>query len=320
MIIPNKLQLGDEIRVVSLSSSMDRIGGIKANQKAQDYLESLGYHVTFGRHIDESDILHSASIESRVTDLHEAFLDHNVKLILATIGGFNSNELLPYLDYDLIRQHPKLICGYSDTTAILNAIYAKTGLITYSGPSYSSFKMEKLQDYQTAMWQQAMTQSHYTLFPSKNWSSDMWFLPDCKRELFPTQWKVYSHGTAQGKAIGGNLSTFSLLRGTSYLPQPKDAVLFLESAEEDDYQEFNRNLAALLQVFPQPKALLIGRFPKECRMTEEILHYILDKHPILQKIPVIYDLDFSHTQPLWTYSIGSQVSIETEGFIIQISE
>ena len=72
-------------------------------------------------------------------DLHDAFLDSTVDVILATIGGFNSNELLPYLDYDLIAKHQKIICGYSDTTAILNAIYAKTGLVTYMGPSYTSF-------------------------------------------------------------------------------------------------------------------------------------------------------------------------------------
>ncbi|MHC3838433.1 LD-carboxypeptidase, partial [Streptococcus thermophilus] len=70
--------------------------------------------------------------------------------------------------------------------------------------------------------------------------------------------------------------------------------------------DFDRNLAAILQAYPNPKAVLIGCFPKECQMTLEILTYILDKHPLLKSIPVMYDLDFAHTQPLFTISIGAQ--------------
>ncbi len=130
MFIINK---GAHIRVLSPSSSIERIGGFEANLSAKHKLEELGFKISFSNHYAENDLFGSASIESRVTDLHEAFLDDSVDMILATIGGFNSNELLPYLDYDLIKNHPKIICGYSDTTALLNAIYAKSGLETYMG-------------------------------------------------------------------------------------------------------------------------------------------------------------------------------------------
>ena len=149
MIIPEKLKSNDEIRVLSPSSNFQRVGGMEGNRKAQERLESLGYKVTFSKNIHATDLIGSASIEERVEDLHAAFSDHNVKAILSTIGGFNSNELLPYIDYDLIRSNPKIICGYSDITALNNAITAKTGLVTYIGPHYSSFKMDELQDYQT---------------------------------------------------------------------------------------------------------------------------------------------------------------------------
>jgi microcin C7 resistance protein, putative len=76
-----------------------------------------------------------------VADIHAAFADESVDAILATIGGFNCNELLPYLDFELIARNPKIFCGYSDTTALLSAIYSKTGMKTYMGPSYSSFKI-----------------------------------------------------------------------------------------------------------------------------------------------------------------------------------
>ena len=313
-----KLKKGDHIRVVSPSSSIQSIGGFEANVKAKEKLEELGFNVSFSSNYFEHDLFDSASVTSRVEDLHEAFADESVDAILATIGGYNSNELLPYLNYDLIAQNPKIICGYSDTTALLNAIYAKTGIETYMGPSYSSFKMKEGQAYQTEAWLRAMTQDDYDLVPSKEWSSDPWYDPAQPRHFMPTEWKVYKAGSASGTIIGGNLSTFGLLRGTPYAPQAENYVLFMEEAEEDDYIEFARHLAALLQAYPNPQAVIIDRFPKECKMTEEILLAILDKHPLLKTIPVLYDLDFAHTQPLFTITIGAQATLDTEEMVIHV--
>ena len=313
-----KLKKGDHIRVVSPSSSIQSIGGFDANVRAKEKLEELGFDVSFSSNYFEHDLFDSASVTSRVEDLHEAFLDPSVDAVLATIGGFNCNELLPYLDYDLIAQNPKIICGYSDTTALLNAIYTKTGIQTYMGPSYSSFKMEAGQDYQTEAWLKAVTQDSYELTPSSEWSSDAWYLPDTPRTFYPTEWKVYKAGMASGIAIGGNLSTFALLRGTPYAPQVENYVLFVEEAEGYPPEHFLREFAALLQAYPNPQAVIIGRFPKECEMTEEILLAILDKHPILQTIPVLYDVDFAHTQPLFTISIGGQVTLDTEKMVIHV--
>lgn len=315
-----KLSPNSHIRVLSPSDSIARLSGFEANLSAKETLENLGFRVSFSEHYLESDMLYSSSIKSRVADLHAAFADGSVDAILATIGGFNSNELLPYLDYDLIAKHPKIICGYSDSTAFLNAIFAKTGNFTYMGPSYSSFKMKEGQDYQSKAWLNATTKSAYDLVPSQEWSSDPWYDPTQPRHFMPTEWKIYNAGKASGTIIGGNLSTFGLLRGTPYAPQVEDYILFLEQSEEDGYYEFTRNLAAILQAYPQPKAVLIGRFPKECQITQDILIYILDKHPILKTIPVMYDLDFAHTQPLFTITIGAKASIDTDSFSISIRE
>lgn len=306
------LKTGGHIRVVSPSDSIHSLGGFEANLAAKEKLEGLGFKLSFSsNYLEPSDCLDSAPIVSRVADLHEAFADPSVDAVLATIGGSNANELLPYLDYDLIARNPKLFCGYSDTTTLLNAIYAKTGLTTIMGPSYSSFKMVEEQPYQTASWLAATSLAPYDLTPSPKWSSDAWYDPSLPRQFFPTAWKVYAHGRAAGTAIGGNLSTFGLLRGTPYAPQPDLYVLFLEEGESDNYIEFNRHLAAILQAYPNPQAVLIGRFPKECQMTEDTLLYILDKHPVLKTIPVLYDLDFAHTQPLFSLRIGGQVVIDT---------
>ena len=313
-----KLKKGDHIRVVSPSSSIQSIGGFEANLVAKETLEELGFDLSFSSNYFEHDLFDSASIASRVEDLHEAFADESVDAILATIGGYNSNELLPYLNYDLIAQNPKIFCGYSDTTALLNAIYAKTSMQTYMGPSYSSFKMKAGQAYQTAAWLRAVTQDSYELTPSSEWSSDAWYLPDAPRTFYPTEWRVYNAGKASGIAIGGNISTLNLLTGTEFAPKPDKYILFLEEAEDDDYLIIARHLTALLQAYPNPQAVVFGRFPKETKMTEEILLAILDKHPILQTIPVLYDVDFAHTQPLFTITIGGQVTLDTEKMVIHV--
>lgn len=315
-----KLQVGDHIRVLSPSSSIERLGGFEENLTAKESLEELGFQVSFSKHYLENDLLYSASIESRVADLHEAFADDSVDAVLATIGGFNSNELLPYLNYDLMATHPKIICGYSDSTAFLNAIFAKAGIQTYMGPSYSSFKMKEGQAYQTKSWLTAMSKIDYNLVPSEKWSSDPWYDPSQPRHFFSTEWKVYNHGQAKGTIIGGNLSTFGLLRGTPYAPRPKNYILLVEEAEKDDFYEFDRHFAAILQAYPNPQAILIGRFPKECGMTPELFDYILSKHPILKTIPVVYDMDFAHTQPLFTVTIGAEMTVDTKTMTFKIEE
>ncbi|MCC9856415.1 LD-carboxypeptidase, partial [Streptococcus agalactiae] len=214
-------------------------------------------------------------------------------------------------DYDLISKNPKIICGYSDSTAFLNAIFAKAKIQTYMGPAYSSFKMKEGQPYQTQAWLTAMTENHYELWPSEEWSSDPWYDPSKPRQFFPTEWKIYNHGKASGTIIGGNLSTFGLLRGTPYAPKIERYVLLIEEAEESNFYEFDRNLAAILQAYPHPQAILMGRFPKECGMTPQVFEYILSKHAIFKEIPVIYDMDFAHTQPLLTVTIGAELSVDT---------
>ncbi|HEX5564736.1 MAG TPA: LD-carboxypeptidase, partial [Sporosarcina sp.] len=138
MIIPEKLKRGDEIRIIAPSRSASILSeeGVHA---AKGRLENLGFVVSFGKHVFDKDLQSSTSIQQRVDDLHEAFADKSVNGILTVIGGFNSNELLPYIDYELIKENPKVFCGYSDITAIGTAISTQTGMVTYSGPHFSSF-------------------------------------------------------------------------------------------------------------------------------------------------------------------------------------
>ncbi|WOV83802.1 LD-carboxypeptidase [Sporosarcina jeotgali] len=304
MIVPAKLETGDEIRIIAPSRSGAILSedGVK---NATKRIEALGFHVTFGTHAFESDLHHSASIEHRIEDIHEAFRDPSVKGILTVIGGFNSNELLPYLDYELIGNNPKVFCGYSDITAIATAITFKTGMVTYSEPHFSSFSMDIGREWQTEYFQKCLMQKEgFTLKASAEWSDDPWYLDQENRTFERTEWKVYNEGTSQGQVFGANLCTLNLLQGTEYMPDLQGSILFVEDDDMTIPETFARDLASLLQASSEIHGLVIGRFQRGSKITDEQLHYILDKHPILQNIPVLHDVDFGHTQPMFTFPIG----------------
>ena len=311
---------GDEIRIIAPSCSMAIISE-QGVQQATRRLELLGFNVTFGKHVNVCDLHESSSIEQRIEDLHAAFADPTVKGILTVIGGYNCNELLPYIDYELIKANPKILCGFSDITVLAAAIYAKCGFITYSGPHFSSFQMDGLQQYQTEFFQKAlMRDKPFLLEPSANWSDDAWFLDQENRVYEETKWKVYSEGSTSGKLLGGNLCTLNLLQGTQYMPDITDCILFLEDDEGTNPELFARDLTSLLQASSDIKGLLIGRFQKVSNMTQEQLFFILDKHPMLKEVPVIYDVDFGHTQPIVTLPIGGTVRVDTKKMEIELTE
>lgn len=290
---------------------MARVGGFEENLIAKKRLENLGFQVTFGKHILENDQFYSSSITSRVSDFHDAFSDKNVKAIMTTIGGFNSNELLTHIDWRIVRSNPKMFFGYSDTTSLHNAIRAMTHDITYYGPCYSSFKMNELQEYQTAEWLKASLNASFRLEPSDVWTSDLWFDKTLPRRPLNNKWKVYTQGEATGISTGGNIQTYCLQAGTPFFPETKAPIVFIEQAEGGEPLEFSRELAQILQIHTDIKALILGRFPTVNEMNEEKLRSILDKFAILKKIPVIYDLDFGHTQPIFTVPLGQSVKVNT---------
>lgn len=183
-MIPAKLKQGDEIRVVSPSSSLSIIPE-ENRRNATAKLKEFGFHVTLSKHAEEIDRFFSSSIISRVQDLHDAFTDPNVKIILTTLGGYNVNQLLHHLDYELIQNNPKILCGYSDITALNNAIYAKAGLVTYSGPFFSSFAMKKGAEYTIDYFLKClMSEGPFSIKPSNEWSDDSWYRDQENRNFF----------------------------------------------------------------------------------------------------------------------------------------
>ena len=315
-MIPQKLKKGDEIRLISPSSSLSIISqGMR--KIAINRLTGLGFKVTFSEHVEESNEFNSSSIKSRVDDLHAAFKDKNVKGILTTIGGFNSNQLLTYLDYDLIKKNPKVLCGYSDITALQNAIYKKTGLVTYSGPHFSTFGMLKGFEYTQEYFTKCLMQDKpFEILPSKEWSDDEWYRDQNNRKFVKNNgFKAINYGKAEGTLIGANLCTFNLLQGTDYMPNLKDKILFIEDDEESKPQHFDRDLQSLIHQsgFEGVKGLVIGRFQNASKISYELLTKIIKTKKELDHIPVVYGLDFGHTSPYLTFPIGGTISIYAKG-------
>lgn len=323
-IIAQKLKAGDEIRIIAPARSMALLSAEQV-KNATKTLEAMGLVVTFGKHVREKDEFVSSSIQLRVEDFHDAFRDKKVKAILTVIGGFSSNQILSYLDYGLIKRNPKILCGFSDITALSNAIYAKTGIATYSGPHFSSFSMLKGREYTDRNFKRCVfSKEPFAVVPAERWSDDQWWLGQESREFIKNEgYWVINKGKAEGTIIGGNLCTFNLLQGTEYMPGLKNTVLFLE----DDEQEkeftavtFDRDLQSLIHQpgFTGVRGIVIGRFQKASKMTREVLTAIIQSKRELAGVPVVANVDFGHTTPIFTFPIGGKVRFDTRTQLLEI--
>lgn len=319
-IIPARLQAGDEIRVIAPARSI-KIIGADSREIARQRFEQMGLKVSFGKNTtdDNCDLMASSPLEKRLEDLHEAFADPKVKAIFTIIGGANSNMLLPYIDYELIKKNPKIFCGFSDITALLNGIYAKTGLVTFSGPHFSSLGMKKGAEYTLEnLWKMVMLSGKNEIKPSAEWSDDLWFINQDERNFIKNEgWSVLHSGKASGTIIGGNLGTFNLLLGTSFRPRFENpTILFIEDCftSGGDAAAFERNLQALCyqEDFENVKAVVIGRFQKASEVSAEKLAYIVANQRKLKNLPVVANVDFGHTTPLMTFPVGGTAVLDTE--------
>lgn len=254
-------------------------------------LEEKGFNVTFGKNVYKKDDLYGcASIEERINDLTDAFSDSSVDIILCGRGGFNVNQLLPYIDYELIKNNEKIICGMSDNTALLIVLFTQSNLQTYLGPNFINL----LDDDNLNNFIEMINNKKYVI-PIENEN-------------------IIEKGVVEGKIIGGNLCTLNLLQGTSYLKDVKDVILFIE--DDDNYKpgaffkEFDRNLESLLQCNKfDIKGIVFGKFEESCEMNRNKIENLIRSKKQLQRIPVIMDFDIGHVFPILTIPIGGKCII-----------
>ena len=305
--VAQKLARGDEVRVVSPATSLALI---PTDQRtiAEERLGRIGLHCSYSQNAEVRDEFWSSPVEDRVSDLHAAFAEPNVKGILTTLGGYNSNQLLRYLDYDLIRDNPKVLCGYSDITALATAIHARTGLVTYYGPHFTTFAMKHGIEYTVEGFERcAMDDAPFEVEPADHWSDDAWYEDQDAREFVPNPgYEVLNEGSAEGGLLGGHLGTLCLLFGTSFMPELSGNILLLECDDETRPLHFDRQLQPLIHQpgFEGVRGMVLGRFQRASNVDLQTLKSIIGSKRELDGIPVITDASFGHTTPQFTFPIG----------------
>ena len=320
-VVPPKLRPGDEVRVIAPSRSLAMLPD-EQHATSTRRLAELGLRVSFGRRVRELDEFRSSPVASRVADLHEAFEDPSVCGVLSVIGGFNANQLLRSIDWDVIARNPKVFCGYSDITALQNAMLAKAGVVSYSAPHFSTFAMVKGIEYDLAGFRRCcMEDGAFDVEASPTWSDDAWFMDQENRTFHPNAGPAtLSPGVAEGTIVGGNLCTLNLLQGTQYMPSLDGAVLFVEddaTAGETGVgpETFDRDLQALLHLPDSAglRGLVVGRFQRKSRCDADVVRAIVATKPELARVPVACGFDFGHTTPHFTFPVGGRARLDCSG-------
>lgn len=288
-IKPNKLMLGDTIGILAPSYALEPEWIAKSVQTLKD----MGFSVAFSNHLFSKANGYAGSIEERAADFNDMITDDSVQMLIFG-GGEVSNEILPYIDYQNIISHPKIICSYSDSITLLNAIHSQTGLVTFHGASLRTF--ERLSEY------------------NKNSFLDR--LMSSKTEYQrSSKWKTVHSGKCQGILTGGYLVNYAALQGLKYFhfePQQK-YLLFLEDHERFSSPAVVSKWLSNLEhrdVFSHVTGLIFG-------------HYSLESHPLLDEIlwrigeryqiPVVRCEDYGHGENNAIFPIGIAAELDTEG-------
>ena len=247
---------------------------------------------------------------------------------MASVGGYVSNAILPYLDYDYLRAHPKLIVGHSDITSLLLGIYAQTGMATYYGPNLvTSFSLPG--EYATiamnALEGVAGLNSYTHIFPTVYSDTNIDWIqvsPDSIK-LLPksNSYRTIHSGCVEGRLIGGNLSTLSSIMGSPYMPEIQAGdILFLEDiGGTPDFCERYFSLLAINGIFDKIGGLILGKHKSYDDLgtnhsETDVLLEILGE----RKIPILADFDCGHTVPILTLPIGRTVRLDTQRQILTI--
>ncbi len=315
-ILPPALKPGDTIGIVSPSW----FGGdafVPRARRGMAQLQRLGFRVKVAEHAFNNRGHVSDTAENRLADLHAMFADPEVAAILATIGGDHSCQLLPLIDWNLIRDHPKIFMGFSDITVLNVAIRARTGLVTFNGPAlltdWAEFPDMPAFSREGALRAIRTPEPIGDLAPSAWWTEEFldWSAgEDATRpraQTPSTGWRWLREGLAQGPLIGGCLESLQHLRGTPWWPDMTGALLFLETSEEMPTPE---DIDGILMdyenmgVFDRITGLIFARPYGYGDDDKARLHEIIIDRTARFGFPVLADTDTGHTTPLQTLPIG----------------
>ena len=299
-MLANKLNYGDTIGVVGVSNSLFLNNKYNNFIRAKQFFENKNFKIKFGKYVEEDYYGSCGTKEQKAEDFMKMFLDDEVKAIICLEGGQTCNTFLDLLDYEEIKKHPKILVGYSDITVLLQAIYKKTGLTTFSGPDFMSFGEQKAEE-QYKIFEDAFINKRLDKFNNENK-------------------KIIRNGNTSGKIIGTNLGCMMYLLGTKYLPNMNDNILFIESYKTSP-NECQRRFAHLKQygIFDKINGVIIGynyalqkdgnTYPQ---MEDILLEYTKE-----YKFPIIKCDSFGHKIVNSIIPIGGNVKIENGKVMIE---
>ncbi|WP_456272541.1 S66 family peptidase [Bacillus sp. AK031] len=321
MIKPERLKAGDKIGIITPSSPAP-VMFPERYSRGLDQLRNMGFEVVEGKCAGQSQSYRSASIKDRAEELNAFIRNDEIKAIISTIGGTNSNSLLPYIDYDYFKKHPKIMMGYSDVTALLLGIYEKTEVVTFYGPaivpSFGEYPemLPKGKEY----FEQAVKLSFdipYALDVPDQWTEEMldWATQDRPKKMLPNPgWTCLRKGKAQGKLVGGNLNTMSGIMASEFFPELKGAILFIEDSFKDmATQERSLSMLKIAGVLDEIAGLIVGKHEhfqnNNAPFTfEELLLEIIGD----RDIPIMTNVDIGHTFPSHVFPIGIEAEINAD--------
>lgn len=288
--------------------------------RGKAYLESKGIRVIDGALFRKQDHYRSGSIKERADEFNQLLHRDDIQVLMAAIGGNNTNSILPYLDYEYLKQHPKIIIGYSDTTALLLGIYAKTGLVTFYGPALASsfgefppFVDLTFDHFKSIVCDHLTLLCEYKMPPV--WTDEFinWSQQDREKAEYPNDWISVIPGVCTGRLMGGNLNTMEGFFGTEYMPEIQSGdILFIEDSLKDACTvERTFSLLKLAGVFDRMGGIILGKHEKfddngTGRKPYEILTEVLDG----RRIPFLAEFDCCHTHPMFTMPIGCRVELD----------
>lgn len=316
-----KLNKGDTIAIFSPSSPAT-VFARKRYERSKEFILSKGFKVKEGSLTGKSDAYRSGSIQGRAEELNELIHDNEVKCIISSIGGMNSNSILPYIDYEHFKKHPKIVIGYSDVTAILLAIYAKTGIPTYYGPAmvasfgeFPPFVDETFEYFEDVLINDV---EYPFLFKTpKQWTDEYiaWEEQDRGKIGEPNSLVTINGGRARGRLIGGNLNTMQGIWNTEYMPSIEQGDILLIEDSLKDASTLERSFALLKcsGVFDKIDGLILGKHEKfddqgSKRKPYEILKEVMGE----VNFPVLAEFDCCHTHPMLTMPIGAVVELNAD--------
>lgn len=320
MIAP-KLNKGDAIGVFSPSSPATATARVRYG-RGKAYLESKGYRIVEGDLTGRKDFYRSGSIAQRVDELNALIRNPDVRCIMSSIGGMNSNSLLPYIDYEALAKDPKIVIGYSDVTAILFAIYARTGLVTYYGPALvASFGelppfVDETFGYFESIVSDKASFPHVLPTPDA-WTDEFldWETQDRAKRPVANALVTVCGGKAEGRLVAGNLNTMEGFWGTRYFPAILEGDILMIEDSMKDASTIERSFAMLKLngVFERIGGLVLGKHEKfddrgSGRMPYDILVEVMGD----VRFPVLAQFDCCHTHPMLTLPIGSRVGLDAD--------